>query len=619
MKFFKTMIFSTVVFFLLCANAFSDTTIYRAKTELNWNSSVNISSSKFSGISSGSKLNISVTKTKNEYQNIKIYSPTQSGWKELNSGAISNASYSGAIVPRFSTQTVTVTYELTADDAENLAKFGLIIHGYGAQLNYISISSADSKSQNYAETEIFSGSKDLTSWSQNIIIPAAKLSAAHSGGKVCVTLKKSQTATKYQNLKMYAAKSSGWQELTGGKYENAIYSSAIVPNFASPEITLSYALTSENANDIKENGLVLQGYGIVITKVTLNGSPSVHAEVPATAPLPEQTTGSIKTTEQAKTGTKSTPSVASGTPFQTHGKLHVTGAYLMDENNNKVQLYGLSTHGINFGNDFSNFVNESAFRTLRDDWNTNCIRLVLYPGDYNGYCNGGNKSQLKKIIENGIEYATKLGMYVIVDWHVHNFNPNNQWKNDAKVFLSEISRKYAKYDNVLYEICNEPTSSSWASSLKPYAQEIIPAIRANAPDSVIIVGTNTWSQDIEEPLSNPLPFKNVMYTFHFYANTHTDSYRNRVQNCIERGLPVFVTEFGTCDASGNGGFNPSESKKWFDLCEKYNISHMNWSLSRKNETASVIQSWCTKTSDWSEQDLSESGKLVREHFKTLRK
>ena len=276
----------------------------------------------------------------------------------------------------------------------------------------------------------------------------------------------------------------------------------------------------------------------------------------------------------------------------------------------------MSTHGLNFGDDFAKYVNEGAFKTLRDDWNTNCIRLVLYPGDYNGYCNGGNKAQLKKIVENGIEYATNLGLYVIVDWHVHNFNPQ-QWKSDAKAFLSEISKKYANYGNVLYEICNEPTSSPWNSAIKPYAEEIIPAIRSNAPDSVIIVGTNTWSQDIEEPLANPLSFKNVMYSFHFYANTHTDSYRNRVQNCIERGLPVFITEFGTCDASGNGGFNPGESRKWFDLCQKYNISHMNWSLSSKSETASAIQPWCSKTADWSESDLSESGRLVHEHFRSL--
>ncbi|MBQ3671697.1 MAG: glycoside hydrolase family 5 protein [Treponema sp.] len=612
----KRTIFSLIVSLGICAAAFCDTSVYRGKSELNWSQNITVSAARFDSVTQGTTLSFNVTKTKSEYQNIKIYAPTQNGWKELNAGTLSNASYTGAIVPRFSSQTVTVTYTLTKDDAENLKQFGLVVHGYGAQLNTITLSTSQAAAA-LSEELLFSGSKDFTSWSQNIIVPSSKLSGAQNGSKISVTMKKSASANKYQNLKLYAAKNSGWQELTGGSLENAIYANVIVPSFATSEITMTYALTSSNAEAIRANDLVLQGYGIVITGVSLLGGSSQPVAAATQPQAPNTSTGGVQTTEQAKTGTKSTPTVAQGTPFQRHGKLHVTGAYLMDSHNEKVQLYGLSTHGINFGNDFSRYVDEQAFRTVRDDWNTNCIRLVLYPGDYNGYSNGGNKAQLKKIIENGIEYATNLGMYVIVDWHVHNFNPNNQWKSDAKTFLSEISKKYAKYDNVLYEICNEPTGSSWASSLKPYAQEIIPAIRANAPDSVIIVGTNTWSQDIEEPLANPLSFKNVMYTFHFYANTHTDSYRNRVQNCIERGLPVFVTEFGTCDASGNGGFNPSESRKWFDLCKKYNISHMNWSLSSKAETASVIQPWCQKTSDWSESDLSESGRLVREHFRTL--
>ncbi|MCR4821956.1 MAG: glycoside hydrolase family 5 protein [Treponema sp.] len=219
-------------------------------------------------------------------------------------------------------------------------------------------------------------------------------------------------------------------------------------------------------------------------------------------------------------------------------------------------------------------------------------------------------------MKNGIDYATKAGMYVILDWHVHNYNPNDT-KDAAITFLSQIAQEYASYDNILYEICNEPTNSPWSSAIKPYAQEVIPAIRKYAPDSVIIVGTNTWSQDVEEALADPLSpesYGNIMYTFHFYANSHTTSYRSRVERAIKGGLPLFITEFGTCDASGNEGFNSGESEKWFELCKNYSISHMNWSLSNKNETASAILSSCSKTSGWSDEELSESGQLVKSHF-----
>ncbi|MBQ1670986.1 MAG: glycoside hydrolase family 5 protein, partial [Treponema sp.] len=237
----------------------------------------------------------------------------------------------------------------------------------------------------------------------------------------------------------------------------------------------------------------------------------------------------------------------------------------------------------------------------------------------NGYCNGGNKEELKRTVYRGIEEATALGMYVIVDWHIHNDNPN-KYKAEAKIFLDEVSKKYASYGNVLYEICNEPVNSDWNSQIKPYAEEIIPVIRKNAPDAIIIVGTNTWSQDVDKAAANPIrSYKNIMYTFHFYANTHTDSFRKKVEGAIKAGLPIFITEFGTCDASGNGGFNEQQTKLWFNLIQKYNLSHINWSLCNKAETASAISSSCQKKSGWTEGDLSQSGRLIRSHFRSLKR
>lgn len=312
------------------------------------------------------------------------------------------------------------------------------------------------------------------------------------------------------------------------------------------------------------------------------------------------------------------PSAQTGTPYGVHGKLHVQGAYLYDEHGNKMQLYGMSTHGLTFGQDFTRYINQDAMYTLVNDWNTNCIRLALYPTQWGGYTTGGNKQSLKKIVSDGIDYATKAGMYVLVDWHIHGESPAPV-KDAAKEFLGYISSKYKNYGNVLYEICNEPKDSPWESVIKPYAQEIIPVIRDGAPDAVVVVGTNTWSQDIDEAARSPLSFDNVMYTFHFYADTHKDAFRTRVENAIKGGFPVFITEYGTCDASGNGGYNEAETNQWFALIKKYNISHINWSLSAKAETASALKSSCSKTSGWADSDLTDSGRQVVQHYRTLTK
>ena len=285
----------------------------------------------------------------------------------------------------------------------------------------------------------------------------------------------------------------------------------------------------------------------------------------------------------------------------------------MDASGKKFQLRGMSTHGLAW---FPQFVNYDTFKYLRDDWNTNCIRLAMYTYENGGYCSGGDKAYLKSLVSNGVDYATQLGMYVIIDWHVLQDQNPLTYKDEAKKFFDEMSKKYAKNGNVIYEICNEP--NGWASwnDIKTYANEIIPVIRKNAPNSVIIVGTPTWSQDIDQAAASPLEFKNVMYTLHFYAATHTDWLRSRMETCINNGLPVFISEFGMCDASGNGAIDEYQSNEWKKLIDKYNISYMCWNLANKNESSSILKESCQKLTNWSDSDLNQQGRLIREWFKS---
>ena len=163
-------------------------------------------------------------------------------------------------------------------------------------------------------------------------------------------------------------------------------------------------------------------------------------------------------------------------------------------------------------------------------------------------------------------------------------------KDDALRFFKYMSKKYADYPNVIYEICNEPNGyATWDNDIKPYAEEVIPVIRKNAPNAVVIVGTPTWSQDIDKALANPLEFDNVMYALHFYAATHTDWLRQRVEDCYNKGLPIFVSEYGLCDASGNGSNDFDQAKKWYKLLDKLNISYVAWAMADKAETGSKLR------------------------------
>lgn len=294
--------------------------------------------------------------------------------------------------------------------------------------------------------------------------------------------------------------------------------------------------------------------------------------------------------------------------YSDRGAVHVEGTTLVDSKGIPVIMRGVSTHGMAW---FPEFVNADAFKTVRDDWGVNCIRLAMYTAEYNGYCTGdsNNKKTLRNLINTSVKQCKNLGMYVIVDWHILSDNNPLTNQDEAIKFFDEMSRSFASYDNVLYEICNEPNGGTSWEDIKKYAEKVIPVIRANSPNAVIIVGTPTWSQEVDVAAKSPIKgYDNLMYTLHFYANTHKDDLRKKLEKAVNAGLPLFVTEFGICDASGAGSINKTEANKWMKLLVKYNIGSCIWNLSNKDETCALIKASCKKTSGWKVDDLTESGK-----------
>ena len=290
-----------------------------------------------------------------------------------------------------------------------------------------------------------------------------------------------------------------------------------------------------------------------------------------------------------------------------YGALHVEGTHLAAEDGTLVQLRGISTHGLSW---FPGYVNEKMIAQAKQEWGCNVFRLAMYTADYNGYCvsDANQKKTLKNLIDTGVKAAVEQDMYVIIDWHILNDNNPNTNKDEAKKFFEEMAKKYKDVPNVIYEICNEPNGgTSWAD-IKKYAKEVIPVIRKHAPEAVIVVGTPTWSQDVDVAAKDPITeYDNLMYALHFYAATHKDSLRDKCKTAVAKGLPLFVTEYGICDASGSGAIDETQADKWISMLDSYGISHVMWNLSNKAETSAIIKSSCNKTSNLTLNDLSDAG------------
>ena len=287
------------------------------------------------------------------------------------------------------------------------------------------------------------------------------------------------------------------------------------------------------------------------------------------------------------------------------GRLQVKDGKLCSEKGEPVMLRGVSTNGLITS---ESFLNEELFRELSAEDGVNLIRLAMYTYGVGivGYCTKGDKERHKQDIEKGVEYAAKHDMYVLIDWHILSDGDPNTYLDEAKAFFAEMAEKYSGRSNVLYEICNEPNNVDWLA-VKRYAEQVIPVIREKDPKAVIIVGNPEWSKDLYSVAADPLNFDNILYTLHFYAASHGQNYRDMTKELSEKGLPIFVSEFGVTAASGGLPRDLESADRWIELLEEENISYCLWSFSNVAEACSAVRSSVLKYHGYEREDFTDTG------------
>lgn len=303
---------------------------------------------------------------------------------------------------------------------------------------------------------------------------------------------------------------------------------------------------------------------------------------------------------------KKIPYAANG--YSDHGKLKVVGTDLVDEKGEKFQLIGLSTHGLQW---FSRYVNFDTFDAIHNEFGNNVFRLSLYTSE-GGYCTSTPefKEYLYQKVCEGIRIATKLDMYVIVDWHMVGADDEKDrnplyYRNESKEFFSRITKEFKDYGNILYEIMNEPCGNTTWSDCKNYANQVIPVIRENT-DNIVLVGNPKWSSDLASVIYSPLTgYENIMYTYHFYA---AGSYNmTSVTRAYSQGIPVFISEHGGMESSGDGAIDYNTIKRWYEILDERNISYVAWNISNSAGSASIIKHGSTTMTDFSDQYLKDWG------------
>ena len=222
-------------------------------------------------------------------------------------------------------------------------------------------------------------------------------------------------------------------------------------------------------------------------------------------------------------------------PVKQYGQLQVKGAQLCDQQGQPVILHGLN---LEWDTRWPRMYNKKYMKTLKREGQYPLLRLAMEVSEGNGYL--AHPQQAMACLKPVIETAIKQNIYVIIDWHA-----NSMHTQEARQFFGEIAQRYGRYPHIIYEIYNEPIEETW-TSIKKYASEV----------------TNS-------PLDG---FQNVMYTVHFYAATHGDDLRQRTEDAVRQGIPIFISECGAMEASGEGPIDLESEAQWVAMCHRLGIS-----------------------------------------------
>ncbi|CAK0898770.1 unnamed protein product [Prorocentrum cordatum] len=362
---------------------------------------------------------------------------------------------------------------------------------------------------------------------------------------------------------------------------------------AGTELLLSF----DGTQALAEGGVIGLRVGGKIYNVTVVDSSFEAFPTPAPTPAPTAAAPAPTPAPAPVTGTL-VPNVEA---VRQHGRLRVQGNKIVGEHGQPVRLRGMSMFWSQW---MGQYWNPDTIRWLKEDWHVSFIRAAMGV-EQGGYLENpdAEKAKLQAVVDACID----AGIYVVIDWHAYHGEDHVE---EAKTFFGEMARKYGDKPHVLFETYNEPQQVDWSGVIKPYHEQVVPVIREHT-DNIIILGTRTWSQEVDVASQDPVQGDNLAYTVHFYAASMGADLRGKVSTALANGAAIFATEWGTCEYTGDGRLDLEESQAWQDFMEENHISDSNWAVSNKEESCSALRGGASGSGGWSEGDLSESGNWVR--------
>ncbi|WP_407445879.1 cellulase family glycosylhydrolase [Fibrobacter sp.] len=277
---------------------------------------------------------------------------------------------------------------------------------------------------------------------------------------------------------------------------------------------------------------------------------------------------------------------------------------------NEVQVKGMSLFWSCAANQ-QRYWKKDIITGLVERQNIQLIRAAMAVDDMGDWADGHYFTKpefYQAMLDEAVEAAIENDIYVIIDFHSHV--AADSVKN-AKDFFAIQAQKWGDYDNVIFEVFNEPICASGSvgdnsdcseyggyigmAAIKTYADQVVSVIREYS-DNLIIVGTPMWDQQPNQAINyrveDPLENDNIAYAFHYYAGrsdgdkAHGFSLSSNADLAMKKGLSVFVSEWGTVGYDGGGAPSATLNPQWQTWMDSRKISSANWNVGKSGDPSS---------------------------------
>jgi endoglucanase len=235
--------------------------------------------------------------------------------------------------------------------------------------------------------------------------------------------------------------------------------------------------------------------------------------------------------------------------------------------------------------------NRRYFQAAKD-WNCNVVRFPVHP---RAWRERGQEAYLA-LLDQGIQWAGELGMYVIIDWHsIGNLYTElfqhpmyNTSRTETYRFWKAIAERYVDNPVVaFYEVFNEPTHyhgtlgrMSW-EQYKEIIEEIVYIIYAHDTGVIPLVGGFDWAYELTHIKESPIDFPGIAYVSHPYPQKREQPWEEKWEadfGFAADTYPLFVTEFGFMSEDGPGAHIPVIGDETYGeaIIDYFNRKGISW-------------------------------------------